>query len=207
MANQPTSSGFAPRRILVRGVNWLGDAVMTTPALARLREVFPEAHIALLTPQKLADLWLHHPAIDETISFAPDEGLFAIASRLRAGRFDLAIVLPNSPRSALEIWLGRIPRRTGYTRPWRNFFLTSPVPPRPGAVRMRKPSIEEIQQLIRQPETRKEQKAIPKEAHQIFDYLQLVATLGGNPEPAPLQLSVRQVEIESVREKFGLKEI
>ena len=40
-------------RILVRGTNWLGDAVMTTPALLRLREKFPDAHIALLTPEKL----------------------------------------------------------------------------------------------------------------------------------------------------------
>ena len=45
-------------RILVRGTNWLGDAVMTTPALLRLREKFPAAHIALLTPEKLRDLWL-----------------------------------------------------------------------------------------------------------------------------------------------------
>ena len=47
--------------ILVRGTNWLGDAVMTTPALLRLREKFPDAHITLLTPEKLRDLWLHHP--------------------------------------------------------------------------------------------------------------------------------------------------
>ena len=42
-----------PRRLLVRGVNWLGDAVMATPSLLRLREKFPEAHIALLGPDKL----------------------------------------------------------------------------------------------------------------------------------------------------------
>ena len=96
-----------PRRILVRGTNWLGDAVMTTPALLRLREKFPDAHIALLTPEKLRGLWLHHPAVNETISFAPDEGIFTIAKKLRAGRFDLALVLPNSPRSAIETWLAR----------------------------------------------------------------------------------------------------
>ena len=52
----PPSSILNPRRILVRGTNWLGDAVMTTPALLRLREKFPDAHIALLTPEKLRDL-------------------------------------------------------------------------------------------------------------------------------------------------------
>ena len=52
-----------PRRILVRGVNWLGDAVMTTPALIRLREKSREAHLTLLTPAKLCDLWQQHPAV------------------------------------------------------------------------------------------------------------------------------------------------
>ena len=126
------------RRILVRGANWLGDAVMTTPALLRLREKFPGAHITLLTPEKLADLWTHHPAVDETISFAPGESVFTIGKKLRAGKFDLALVLPNSPRSALEVFLAGIPHRAGYARPWRNFFLTQTVPPRPEAVKMRK---------------------------------------------------------------------
>ena len=56
------------QRIQVRGVNWLGDAVMTTPALMRLREARPEDHITLLTPAKLKDLWLDHPAINEVIA-------------------------------------------------------------------------------------------------------------------------------------------
>ncbi len=51
MTGHASSTPLGPRRILVRGVNWLGDAVMTTPALLRLRERFPQAHIALLTPE------------------------------------------------------------------------------------------------------------------------------------------------------------
>src|ERR1017187_1182484 len=98
-------------RILVRGTNWLGDAVMTTPALLRLREKFPDAHVALLTPDKLSELWLHHPAVNEIISFSADENVFAVAKTLRAGRFDLALALPNSPRSAIETWLAGIPQR------------------------------------------------------------------------------------------------
>ncbi len=54
--SHPPSAILHPRRILVRGTNWLGDAVMTTPALLRLREKFPDAHIALLTPEKLREL-------------------------------------------------------------------------------------------------------------------------------------------------------
>src|SRR6267154_5004839 len=146
----PPSSILHPRRILVRGTNWRGDAMMTTPALLRLREKFPGAHIALLTPEKLKDLWLHHPAVNETISFAPGENIFTVAKKLRrwgeslsspdlknnlgstASRptgFDLALVLPNSPRSALEVFLAGIPQHIGYARPWRNLFLTQTVAP------------------------------------------------------------------------------
>lgn len=84
--NPHAVAGVAPpRRILVRGVNWLGDAVMTTPALLRLRERWPEARITLLTAAKLADLWPHHPAVDEVLAFAPGESPWRLGRRLRAG--------------------------------------------------------------------------------------------------------------------------
>src|SRR5215831_15416538 len=95
MSDHPPSSILHPRHILVRGVNWLGDAVMTTPALQRLRERFPQAHITLLTHQKLADLWLHHPSLDRVLTLAPSEKPWTVARRLRAETFDLALVLPN----------------------------------------------------------------------------------------------------------------
>ena len=113
--------------ILVRGTNWLGDAVMTTPALLRLRERFPDAHIALLTPEKLA---ICGPIIRQSTKrfhLRRTKMCFRVGKKLRAGKFDLALVLPNSPRSALEVWLAGIPQRIGYARPWRNFFLTHAV--------------------------------------------------------------------------------
>ena len=193
-----------PRRILVRGVNWLGDAVMTTPALLRLREKYPNAHIALLTPEKLADLWLHHPAVNETISFAQGEGVFSIAKKLRAGKFDHALVLPNSPRSALEVFLASIPQRIGYARPWRNFFLTRTIPSRPDIVKMRKRSEAEIKELIVHPPSAPA--PIPAISHHIHDYLHLAAALGANPEPLTPQLFVTSEEIASVAKKFGLED-
>jgi len=208
--NPSTASNQPPvaTRILVRGTNWLGDAVMTTPALLRLREQFPGAHIALLTPEKLRDLWLHHPAVNETIPFSPGENVFAIGKKLRAGKFGLALVLPNSPRSAIEVFLAGIPQRTGYARPWRNFFLTQAVPPRAGAVKMRKRSEAEVRRLIsQQPEAVIQKREIPKSAHQIFEYLHLAAALGANPRPLPPQLSVTPEEIEVARKKFGLDKI
>lgn len=195
----------ASPRILVRGTNWLGDAVMTTPALLRLRERFPAAHIALLIPEKLRDLWVHHPALNQTITFAPDENVFAVGKRLRAGQFDLAIVLPNSPRSALEPWLAGIPRRIGYARPWRDWLLTLCLGSRPDAIKMQKRSVEEIKSLVNQPPGFRRRP--PPLAHQIHEYLNLVAALGANPEPLPPQLAITPKEVDAVTEKFGLENI
>src|SRR5208282_2680845 len=92
-------------RILIRGVNWLGDAVMTTPALQRLRQALPAAHLALLTHEKLTDLWLHHPALDNVLTFSSQDTPWSVGRRLRGEGFQSALILPNSPRSALETWL------------------------------------------------------------------------------------------------------
>ena len=197
-----------PRRLLVRGVNWLGDAVMTTPALLRLRERFPEARISLATPEKLAGLWPCHPAIDETISFASSENILAVAGKLRALKCDLALVLPNSPRSSLEVWLAGIPQRTGYARPWRNFFLTQTVGARAGAVKMHKRSESEIRQLISQPlESALPAPEIPPSAHQLYEYLHLVAALGARPEPLAPRLVVAPEEVDAVKKKFGFENL
>jgi heptosyltransferase II len=206
--NHPPSSFLNLRRIIVRGTNWLGDAVMTTPALLRLREKFPDAHIALLAPDKLSGLWANQPAVDETISFAVGENVFSVGKRLRAGKFDLALVLPHSPRSAIETWLAGIPQRIGYAHPWRNYFLTRAIAPRAGSVKMRKRSVAEIKRLIAGKEigNRKAESGKPN-AHQIHDYLHLAAALGANPEPCPPQLLVKPKEVDAAKKRFGLSEI
>ncbi len=197
-----------PRRILVRGVNWLGDAVMTTPALLRLRERFPKAHVALLSPRKLHDVWRQHPAIDEVIAIEAGEGLFSIGRKLREKQFDLALVLPNSPRAALEVWLAKIPQRMGYARPWRNWFLTQAIPARPGHAQMHKRSVAEIKKLVAgNSESRTQNSEFSNSAHQIREYLHLAAALGANPEPLPPQLVVTREEIEETEKKFGLEKI
>jgi heptosyltransferase-2 len=212
VASKQSEGGLHPRRILVRGTNWLGDAVMTTPALMRLRERFPEGHITLLTPEKLRDLWLAHSAVNEIISIAPDESVFSVGQKLRAGNFDLALVLPNSPRSALEVWLAGIPQRIGYARFWRNWFLTQTVSARAETVKMQKRSVGEIRQLVAADVSRRTDRndrafTSAATAHQIHEYLHLVAALGANPEPLPPQLVVTPGEVEAMRKKFGLNEI
>jgi len=185
---------LSPRyqRILVRGVNWLGDAVMTTPALQRLRERYPGARITLLTQDKLADLWEHHPAIDEVLTFQRGEGVRLVGRRLKSRRFDLALLFPNSPRSALEAWFGGVPERVGGRWPWRNWLLTKAVPHPAGLPRMRKRRLPEIQRRL---DSGLARETYPREAHQVFHYLRLSAAVGADPEPLPPRLHLSPEEL------------
>lgn len=197
----PPRDDPAPRRLLIRGVNWLGDAVMATPAMMRLREGFPHWHIALLTPAKLADLWIDHPALDRTISFDPSESCWRIGRRLRAGGFDLGLIFPNSIRSALELWLAGIPCRAGLAGRWRTGFLTHPIQPRPGIPCMKKRSVAAIRRALVNPPT---SAPPPGAAHHIFHYLHLAASIGADPSPSPPSLRISSGETAAVLGRFGL---
>jgi heptosyltransferase-2 len=195
--------GHAPR-ILIRGVNWLGDAIMTTPALQRLREAHPNSHIALLTHEKLSDLWGNHPALNSVLTFGASESVWSIGRRLREQNFDTALVLPNSPRSALEVWLARIPRRIGHARPWRNWFLTETVHARKDRIVMRKRSTFAIERLINNTE-HATRDTYPPGAHQLHEYLNLAGALGANTTPVAPHLQVARSELEAVAAGLGLK--
>lgn len=176
-----------PRRILVRSVNWLGDAIMATPALTQLRHAYPQAQITVLTPSKLAPLWRYCPAVNDVILFDSGLAISTVAQLIRSREFDLALILPNSFRSALECFLARVPVRIGYAGQWRNRLLTHPVPQRPHAVEMRKRSPREIRRLISTPRPRA---TLPPEAHHIFQYLHLAAAAGASSDPIPPELHV-----------------
>lgn len=176
------------RSLLIRGVNWLGDAVMTTPAVLRLRERFPGARITLLCPDKLRDLWTSHPAVDSVCCFAPGEGFRAVSRRLRTTGADLAVVFPNSFRSALEVWSAGIPRRVGSGRLPRSWLLTDRVGPAPDTVPMRKRTEAEVRRLVAGsagggPSAART--AYPATSHQVHHYLRLAGHLGADPRPLP----------------------
>jgi ADP-heptose:LPS heptosyltransferase len=176
---------------------------MTTPALQRLRERFPQAHITLLTHEKLGALWQHHPSLDAVIPFSPGEGPWSVAGRLRALDFQAALVLPNSLRSALEVWLARIPRRIGRARPGCNWLLTHSVSPRPGHSRMSRRSVAEVNRLIRTNAGNASSAArrpAASNAHQVHDYLHLAAALGASPEALPPRLEIPPAEVHEARE-------
>lgn len=207
MSEQPVDPPPATEvsdRILIRSVNWLGDAVMTTPALIRLREARPRANLTLLTHEKLADLWRQHPAVDDVITFSSREGIGAVAQKIRAGRFGTGIVFPNSHRSALEMRLAGVPVRIGVATPLRRLLLTHPLPRPAGFVAMRKRPLREIQQLAAgtTPARPALQDPMPPEAHHVHHYLHLVATLGANRQPLPPRLVVSEQEVRDAVSKF-----
>ncbi|MBV9488430.1 MAG: lipopolysaccharide heptosyltransferase II [Verrucomicrobia bacterium] len=117
-----------PFRIMVRSSNWLGDAVMTVPAVRAIKAGRPDAHLTVLTRAKLEDFWESVPGVDEVFAIRDGESVWSVARRLREKRFEVAVLLPNSPRSGLEAWLARIPRRVGYARRWRTWCLNHVVP-------------------------------------------------------------------------------
>jgi heptosyltransferase II len=194
---------LASARILVRGVNWLGDAAMTTPALQRLREATSRSQITLLTHEKLADLWCNHPALDNVITFATGETVWRVARRLRAEQFDLSLILPNSARAALESLVARIPHRVGYAGNWRSPLLTQTVTDRPGAAKMRKRSRLTVEWLARVAPS-KPRAVFPASAHHMHRYLHLAAAIGADPTPVAPQVYVHADEVRTTIDKFNI---
>ena len=122
------------RRILVRATNWVGDAVMSIPALQALRERYPDARISILARPWVAGLYGREPFCDELIPYDAPRGWTGIGEKrrtadgLRRRRFDAAILLQNAfEAAALVRWAG-IPVRIGYARDGRGWLLTHPIP-------------------------------------------------------------------------------
>ena len=107
-------------RVLVVAPNWIGDALMAQPMLARLRENRPGTEVHMLAPEWVAPVARRMPEVDEVIPVPFRHGALQLGSRWRLARslkargYDEAIVLPNSWKSALVPFLADIPRRTGY---------------------------------------------------------------------------------------------
>jgi heptosyltransferase II len=125
------------RKILVVQPNWVGDAVMATPTLRAIRNLFPEAHIAYMMKRYVKPLYTGLPWVDQLITYRSGKttkkagkGLFDLARRLRGAKFDLAILLPNSFQAALVCKMANIPRIVGYERDGRGFLLSDKLLPR-----------------------------------------------------------------------------
>jgi len=121
------------KRILVRGPNWLGDAVMCEPALRGLRGLFPDAQVTLLVKPAVADLFVGHPAVTRLLTYdikgrhAGFSGKWALAKQLRRQGFDLAVLFQNAFEAAFLTFLARVPCRYGYATDGRSLLLSDPV--------------------------------------------------------------------------------
>jgi len=118
-------------KILVKGVNWIGDSISMTPALSALRKGFSKAHISLLISLRVREVFDGNPDLDELIIY--DEkgkektltGKLRFIESLRNRNFDIGIVMqPRSYQAALFVYLSGIPVRIGYSHSLRNFLLT-----------------------------------------------------------------------------------
>lgn len=119
--------------MLIRATNWVGDAVMSLPAVRAVREAFPGAHVTVLARSAVADLYARDRAIDAVMPYSGDRR--RAAAELRREGFDCAILLPNSFDAALTAWMARIPRRIGYRRDGRGWLLTDAIErPEPGEI-------------------------------------------------------------------------
>jgi lipopolysaccharide heptosyltransferase II len=144
-----------PFNILIRASNWLGDAIMSVPAVRAIKRGRPDARITILTPAKLADVWKSVAEVSEIIVIEPGESVFAVAGKIRRG-FDAAVIFPNSLRTALEPWLAGIPRRVGYPGHQRRWLLNQ----------------------IFEAKKKKKKETAPPPRHQIHHYLALAEFIG-----------------------------
>ncbi len=171
------AKNLKPFRILIRAANWLGDSVITVPAVRAIKAGRPDAHITVVAPEKIASVWKLVPDIDEVLPINPDSFFSVVRTIRRQALFDVAILFPNSLRAALEVWSAGIPRRVGFPGHHRRWLLNQIVPE------------EERRGPIR---------------HQVYRYLHLSRELGAPHALAELRKFLPRIKTNGAPAKVGL---
>ncbi|MBI5598484.1 MAG: lipopolysaccharide heptosyltransferase II [Deltaproteobacteria bacterium] len=158
----------------MRVPNWIGDAVLCEPALRALKGLYPSAEIIALAKPRVAPVFENNPVLsgimvyDVESTHAGYGGLLRLSRRLRAEKFDMAVLFQNAFEAALIAYLARIPERIGYARDLRTPLLTGRV---------------ELTGEI-------------KKEHQVFYYLNIIKELGGKtPVLSPYPPTCAEKEI------------
>ena len=125
-------------KILIKSVNWIGDAMLLTPSLRALKQAFPESRVSLIVKPGVAQVFSANPHVDELIiegqgEYAGLAGYLRMIRRLRKSSYDAGIVVqPKSFKAALTVFLSGAERRIGYSHNARNIFLTEKIKPHAG---------------------------------------------------------------------------
>jgi heptosyltransferase-2 len=128
------------KRILIVTVNWLGDALLTTPAPQALKETVPNSYVAVMAEERVTGVFENNPYVDEVISFKETSlkkslrQKLALINTLRKGKFDTVFLIHRSATRALICLLAGIGERVGYRRAKTSLILTKKITPPPGAI-------------------------------------------------------------------------
>ncbi|GJL62137.1 MAG: ADP-heptose--LPS heptosyltransferase [Nitrospirales bacterium] len=167
-------------RILIRAPNWIGDAVMCTPALMDIRECYPRATITLLARPAIAELLHGHPGINDVLLYQHQRthagilGKARLIRKLRSQKFQIAILLQNAFEAAFLTMCAGIPERWGYGTDGRSVLLSKAVP------------------------TSRNKKSI----HQVRYYQLLIQQVLGRTLPRRMQLAAFDQDEECVNQRF-----
>lgn len=121
------------KHVLIRSTNWVGDAILTTPAIRAVRKNFPDAEISILAKPWVIPIFYNNPYIDHLLLYDTAGrhrkwlGKARLSRDLRKSKFDLAILFQNAFEAALLAYLARVPKRLGYNTDGRRLFLTHPI--------------------------------------------------------------------------------
>ncbi len=122
------------RRILIRSTNWVGDAILTTPAIRAIRKNFPHSEITILAKPWVVPVFEENPHVDSIMIYESNNrhkgwrGRLRLIRDIRKKKFDLAILFQNAFEAAIIACVSRIPIRLGYDTDGRGLFLTHSVP-------------------------------------------------------------------------------
>lgn len=158
--------------------NWVGDLIMATAVLTDLRKAFPNSEITAMCKKPLGELLQHDPDVNELFAFERRKNEFSrrqsyrdIVQKIKEGKYDLGILLPNSFSSAWWFWKGSVSNRVGYSYKPRQIFLNKPV------------SVSKITGL-----------------HQVDAYKQLLTSIGISPSKAKPRLFLTGEEKEKAQQ-------
>jgi lipopolysaccharide heptosyltransferase II len=166
-----------PFRILIRSSNWLGDSVMSVPAVRAIKHGRPDAYVTVAAPARLAPMWKLVAEVDNIILLPPSSIFAAVRAIRQAGEFDVAILFPNSLRAALETWLAGVPRRVGYRGHHRSWL---------------------IKQIVRQ------RTNVGRIEHQAEKYMRIARDAGSDVTELDLGVTVPRIDRNGAVTKVGL---